>query len=103
MTLRIPVKVIIHMWLYDFYDMTLSTGKQRHHMISTFINIVFFLLQMQTYTYLSDFFYMVKIKNSLVIIATLILLLFEPPRDKTNNVGSEQVRHKPTCTSAEKS
>ena len=23
---------------------------------------------------------------------------FEPPRGKTNNVVSEQVRHKPTCT-----
>ena len=29
--------------------------------------------------------------------------LFEPPRGKTNNVVSEQVRHKPTCTSTEKS
>ena len=28
---------------------------------------------------------------------------FEPPRGKTNNVVSEQVRHKPTCTSTEKS
>ena len=27
----------------------------------------------------------------------------EPPRGKTNNVVSEQVRHKPTCTSTEKS
>ena len=26
---------------------------------------------------------------------------FEPPRGKTNNVVSEQVRHKPTCTSTE--
>ena len=30
MTLRIPAKVLIHVWSYDFYDMTLSTGKQRH-------------------------------------------------------------------------
>ena len=29
--------------------------------------------------------------------------LYEPPRGKTNNVVSEQVRHKPTCTSTEKS
>ena len=29
MTLRIPAKVLIHVWSYDFYDMTLSTGKQR--------------------------------------------------------------------------
>ena len=27
---------------------------------------------------------------------------FEPPRGKTNNVVSEQLRHKPTCTSTEK-
>ena len=33
MTLRIPAKVLIHVWSYDFYDMTLSTGKQRCHMI----------------------------------------------------------------------
>ena len=33
MTLRIPAKVLIHVWSYDFYDMTLSTGKQRRHMI----------------------------------------------------------------------
>ena len=30
-------------------------------------------------------------------------VLFELPRGKTNNVVSEQVRHKPTCTSTEKS
>ena len=35
MTLRIPAKVLIHVWSYDFYDMTLSTGKQRRHMINT--------------------------------------------------------------------
>ena len=34
MTLRIPAKVLIHVWSYDFYDMTLSTGKQRRHMIT---------------------------------------------------------------------
>ena len=28
---------------------------------------------------------------------------FEPPRGKTNNVVSDQVRHKPTCTVTEKS
>ena len=32
-----------------------------------------------------------------------IIKIFEPPRGKTNNVVSEQVRHKPACTSAEKS
>ena len=31
------------------------------------------------------------------------LLKNEPPRGKTNNVVSEQVRHKPACTSTEKS
>ena len=30
-------------------------------------------------------------------------VLFEPPRGKTTNVVSGQVRHKPTCTSTEKS
>ena len=30
-------------------------------------------------------------------------LTSEPPRWKTNNVVSEQVRHKPACTSTEKS
>ena len=36
MTLRIPAKVLLHVWSYDFYDMTLSTGKQRRHMINGF-------------------------------------------------------------------
>ena len=31
------------------------------------------------------------------------LPIYEPPRGKTNNVVSEQVRHKPACTSTEKS
>ena len=33
MMLRIPAKVLLHVWSYDFYDMTLSTGKQQRHMI----------------------------------------------------------------------
>ena len=33
MTLLIPAKVLLHVWSYDFYDMALSTGKQRRHMI----------------------------------------------------------------------
>ena len=37
MTLRIPAKVLLHVWSYDFYDMTLSTGKQRRHMIILFM------------------------------------------------------------------
>ena len=32
-----------------------------------------------------------------------IYKIIEPPRGKTNNVVSEKVRHKPTCTSTEKS
>ena len=35
--------------------------------------------------------------------ALVASLSFEPPRGKTNNVVSEQVGHKPTCTSTEKS
>ena len=35
MTLRIPAKVLLHVWSYDSYDMTLSTGKQRRHMINS--------------------------------------------------------------------
>ena len=30
-------------------------------------------------------------------------LIYEPPHGKTNNVVSDQVRHKPTCTSTEDS
>ena len=37
MTLLIPAKVLLHVWSYDFYDMTLSTGKQRRHMINMYI------------------------------------------------------------------
>ena len=33
----------------------------------------------------------------------VLFLPNEPPRGKTNNVVSEQVRHKPACTSTEKS
>ena len=39
--------------------------------------------------------------NGIVVVGKMII--FEPPRGKTNNVVSEQVRHKPTCTSTEKS
>ena len=38
MTLRIPAKVLIQVWSYNFYDMTLSTGKQRRHMIKRLIS-----------------------------------------------------------------
>ena len=45
MTLRIPAKVLIHMWSYNFYDMTLSTlsRKQRRHMIKRNISITFWI------------------------------------------------------------
>ena len=33
----------------------------------------------------------------------IFILINEPPRGKTNNVVFEQVRHKPACTSTEKS
>ena len=39
MTLRIPAKVLLHVWSYDFYDMTLSTGKQRRHMINNIFSL----------------------------------------------------------------
>ena len=39
MTLLIPAKVLLHVWSYDFYDMTLSTGKQRRHMINEVIDL----------------------------------------------------------------
>ena len=38
MTLLFPAKVLLHVWSYDFYDMTLSTGKQRRHMINVHRN-----------------------------------------------------------------
>ena len=40
MKLRIPAKVLIHVWSYDFYDMTLSTGKQRGHMINEYYYVL---------------------------------------------------------------
>ena len=35
------------------------------------------------------------------IVTLCIRLLFEPVREKTNNMGSDQVRHKPGCTVTE--
>ena len=40
MTLHIAAKVLIQVWSYDFYDMTLSTGKQRRHMINIFSQVL---------------------------------------------------------------
>ena len=31
---RIPAKLLLHVWLYDFYDTTLSTEYQQRHMIN---------------------------------------------------------------------
>ena len=42
MTLRIPAKVLLHVCSYDFYDMTLSTGKQRRDMMNGFSAVVHF-------------------------------------------------------------
>ena len=33
MTLRLRAKVLLHVWLYDFYDTTLPTEQQRLHFI----------------------------------------------------------------------
>ena len=33
MTLRLRAKVLLQVWAYDFYDTTLSTEKQRRHMV----------------------------------------------------------------------
>ena len=37
MTLRIRAKVLLHVWSYDFYDMTLPTEYQRRHMINSYM------------------------------------------------------------------
>ena len=38
---------------------------------------------------------------NLCVMSTATTISFEPPRGKANNVLSEQVRHKPTCTATE--
>ena len=43
------------------------------------------------------------LQREITSIQCTFLSTFEPPRGKTNNVVSEQVRHKPACTSTEKS
>ena len=37
MTLRIRAKVLLHVWSYDFYGMTLSTEKKRRDVIKCFL------------------------------------------------------------------
>ena len=51
MALRISAKVLIHVWAYNFYDMTLSIGKQRRHMIKPYNT--FFSFQCITVPYWS--------------------------------------------------
>ena len=43
MTLRLRAEVLLHMWSYDFYDMTLSIEHQRRHMINPFMEFIFYL------------------------------------------------------------
>ena len=40
--------------------------------------------------------------GSCAISVNFSAVTYEPPRGKTNNVVSDQVRHKPACTSTEK-
>ena len=42
MTLRERAKELLHVWSYDFYDTTLSTEKQRRHMINQIICFFYF-------------------------------------------------------------
>ena len=48
-----------------------------------------------------NFLYAVKVASRLYMLVNITIL--EPPRGKTNNVVSEQVRQKSTCTVTEKS
>ena len=36
--LRVPAKVLLHVWSYDFNDTTLSTELQRRHIIISFMS-----------------------------------------------------------------
>ena len=45
MRLHISAKVLIHVWSYDFYDMMLSTGKQRRHMINNLLVLTALYMQ----------------------------------------------------------
>ena len=40
MMLRVRAKVWLHVWSYDFYDMTLPTEKQRRHMIKMNMHLI---------------------------------------------------------------
>ena len=39
MALRVHAKVLLHVWSYDFYDMTLFTEIQRRHIINN-LNVI---------------------------------------------------------------
>ena len=68
MTLRILAKVLLHVWSYDFYDMTSSTGKQRRHMINMFI-----IQNNQPFSsYDVKFYHFMKNSNTKIIIDMLI-------------------------------
>ena len=51
MMLRVRAKVLLHAWSYDFYDTTLSTEKQRCHIIK-FVNSMFkYVSEVTAYQY----------------------------------------------------
>ena len=110
MTLRIPAKVLLHVWSYDFYDMTLSTGKQRRHMINPAFTYPNVELQKPVWHFVNAMYMSgSKMKSSRKsarwwhcqhtymhvspgqYINVTQLTLIEPPRGKTNNVVSEHV------------
>ena len=43
MTWRVRAKMLLHVWSYDFYDMTLSTELQRRHVINLFWSLFSFV------------------------------------------------------------
>ena len=68
------------------------------------LNVYWVILSVRQYGY----FLSVDVLSSSLKCPSLLLgfeysKTYEPPRGKTNNVVSEQVRNKPTCTSTEKS
>ena len=67
MMLSIPAKVLIYVWPYNFYDMTLSTGKQRRHMINC-IFILFTKYMKNDFTgYMQNIFYITFQSNKKII------------------------------------
>ena len=59
MTLRLRAKVLLHVWSYDFYNTTFSTGKQRRHMINNFIIISITFVFFFTVIFFFSFFYFI--------------------------------------------